>query len=392
MKKTGEKFLVVLIVVSLSSLLSFGSVLGAEPYKIGMILSLTGSTSPLGQAEKNGAEIAADRINKKGGINGHPIELVIYDDSTDPSKAVMNAKRLIEIDKTLAIIGPSDSSCVQSILPYTEKAEFPVIYLAGSGAFVNPVRKSVFKIPGGHDHGVIRLMEDYLRPKGIKKIALIYINYAYGKDGRKEVLTYAPKYGIEVIFDESFERNVPDLTPQLTKIKNSAAQAFICWATYPEPATIAKNAKQIGLNIPYLIAAGALNERFLKLAKEEAEGAILPSHKLAVADQLPDNHPDKKFLLNFIDEYQKRFKTEHNIFSGYGYDGVMLVSLAMEKVGPDSKKIVKAMEEIKGYRGISGTYNLSPEDHQGMKAGDSSPYVVQVIGGKFKIIAGIGWK
>jgi branched-chain amino acid transport system substrate-binding protein len=390
--KTGEKFLVGLIVIFLFSLFSFGSVLGAEPYKIGMILSLTGATSPLGQAEKNGAELALDRINKKGGISGHPLELVIYDDATDPSRAVMSAKRLIEMDKVSVIVGPSDSSCVQSILPFTESAEIPVVYLAGSGAFVHPVRRYVFKVPGGHDHGVIRLIENFLKPRGIQKIALLYINYAYGKDGRKEVLKYAPKYGIEVVMDESFERRVPDLTPQLMKVKNSPAQALICWATYPEPATLVKNAKQIGLNIPILIAAGALNERFLKLAKEAAEGTILPSHKLAVADQLPDNHPDKKFLLDFVEEYQKRFKTEHNIFSGYGYDGVMLVSLAMEKAGPDGKKLSKAIEEIKGYRGISGTYNLSPEDHQGMKAEDSSPYVVQVIGGKFKIIAGIGWK
>jgi branched-chain amino acid transport system substrate-binding protein len=392
MKKLIKKFLVDVIAICLFSLFCFGSAPGAEPYKIGMILSLTGSTAPLGQSEKNGAEIAADKINKKGGINGRPIELVIYDDGTDPSKAIMSAKRLIEIDKVSAIVGPSDTSSVQSILPYTEKMEFPVVYLSGSSEFVKPVRKSVFKIPVVHEHGVIRLIESYLIPKGIKKVALLYINYGYGKDGRKDVLAHAPRYGIDVILDESFERNVPDCTPQLTKVKNSAAQALICWGTHPEPATIAKNAKQIGLTIPLLIAAGALNERFLKLAKDAAEGAVLYSPKIAVADQLPGNDPDKKFLLEFVDEYQKRYKIEQNIFSGYGYDGIMLVSLAMEKVGPDSKKIVKAYEEIKGYRGITGVFNLSPEDHQGVKVEDSYPFIVQVIGGKFKIVAGVGWK
>lgn len=360
-----------------------------EPYNVGALFSLTGAVSSLGTAERNAADLVVERINRSGGINGHPLNLIVYDDGSDPTKGVIAARRLIVSDKVVAIIGPTLSSTTQSIIPYIEKAEIPLLYVAGSSAFVTPVRKWVFKIPPS-DLGVIRLFESYCKPKGIKKIAVIYNSDAYGRSGRDEIVQQAPKFGIEVVLEEKFDPNDTDMTAQLTKIKRSDAQAFICWAANPEPAVVARNRGQIGLEIPMLQAGGALNQKFLDLAGKFADGVIIPAHKLAVAEQLPDLDPDKDMMVSFMKEYLSKFKNEATIFSGFGFDAVTMVSMALKAVGPNPAKIRDYIENIKGYRGLSGVYNLSPQDHVGLSWEYSSPYVVEVRGGKWKIIAGLG--
>jgi branched-chain amino acid transport system substrate-binding protein len=360
-----------------------------EPYNVGAIFSLTGAVSSLGTAERNAADLVVERINKSGGINGHSLNLIVYDDGSDPTKGVIAARRLIVSDKVVAIIGPTLSSTTQSIIPYIEKAEIPLLYVAGSSAFVTPVRKWVFKIPPS-DLGVIRLFESYCKPKGIKKIAVIYNSDAYGRSGRDEIVQQAPKFGIEVVLEEKFNPNDTDMTVQLTKIKRSDAQAFICWAANPEPVVVARNRVQIGLEIPMLQAGGALNQKFLDLAGKFADGVIIPAHKLAVAEQLPDSDSDKDMMVSFMKEYLNKFKSEATIFSGFGFDAINMVSMALKAVGPNPAKMRDYIENIKGYRGLSGVYNLSPQDHVGLSWEYSSPYVVEVRGGKWKIISGLG--
>ncbi|MCL5960592.1 MAG: ABC transporter substrate-binding protein, partial [Chloroflexi bacterium] len=80
-----------------------------EPYKIGAVFAITGFNSPLGTPERDTAKMLVDQINAKGGVNGHKIEMVIYDTESDETKAVTAVKKLIEEDKVLAIIGPSST-------------------------------------------------------------------------------------------------------------------------------------------------------------------------------------------------------------------------------------------------------------------------------------------
>ncbi|MGD9338255.1 MAG: ABC transporter substrate-binding protein, partial [Syntrophobacterales bacterium] len=96
------------------------------PYKIGGIFAITGRASFLGEPERNSMELLAEQINAAGGINGHPIELVIYDTEGDATKAVLNANKLIEKDNVLAIVGPSLSGTTLAVVPIAEKAQVPL--------------------------------------------------------------------------------------------------------------------------------------------------------------------------------------------------------------------------------------------------------------------------
>jgi len=127
MKNGKRKTVGILAVILLAiSLLCSGCAKKEEPkapYKIGGIFAITGANSFLGEPERNSMELLAEQINARGGINGRPIELVIYDTEGDATKAVLNANKLIEKDNVLAIVGPSLSGTTLGVVPIVEKAQ-----------------------------------------------------------------------------------------------------------------------------------------------------------------------------------------------------------------------------------------------------------------------------
>ena len=136
MKKRKITRVLILGVVLLSILLICSSCAKKEepktPYKIGGIFAITGPASFLGEPERNSMELLAEHINARGGIDGHPVELVIYDTEGDATKAVLSANKLIEKDNVLAIVGPSRSGTTLAVVPIVEKNQVPLISCAGS--------------------------------------------------------------------------------------------------------------------------------------------------------------------------------------------------------------------------------------------------------------------
>jgi len=116
-----------MILVLFFSFLMAGAVFAAPPVKIGALFSVTGPASPLGEPERNTAEMMVAEINKAGGINGRQLELIVYDTQGDATKAVQAVNKLIKDDKVVAIIGPSTTGDSMAIIPVVEKAAIPLI-------------------------------------------------------------------------------------------------------------------------------------------------------------------------------------------------------------------------------------------------------------------------
>lgn len=166
----------------------------AEPYKIGAVFSITGVGSFLGEPEKKTAEMIAEEVNKKGGINGHPIELVIADDESDTTKCNLAVKKLIKKDNVPVIIGPTRSGESLAVVSVVEEAQVPLISCATSYKIVTPIesRKWVFKVAASDAHVVAKLF-DYMKAKGWTKIAIMTDSTGYGASAREEFLRLAPK-------------------------------------------------------------------------------------------------------------------------------------------------------------------------------------------------------
>ena len=180
-------------------------------------------------------------------------------------------------------------------------------------------------------------------------------------------LSCRPKnFGIEIISDETYGPKDTDMTAQLTKIRGSDAQAIICWGTNPGPAVVARNVKQLGIKLPLYMSHGVSSKKFIELAGDAAEGIILPSGRVIVANQLPEIDPQKKALLNYVNNYKKHYKVEGDHFGGHAYDAIMLIKGAMERGGETPAAIRDQLEKTEKFAGIGGTFSYSPPDHAGL--------------------------
>lgn len=371
---------------TLCALLFFSAGLAAaqDVIKIGCLFDLSGPAGHIGTPSKYVAEMLADRLNKAGGINGKKINLVFGDAESNPGKAVVEAKRLIENEQVVALLGPTRTDSAMAIINLIETSGTPDVVCVGGTPPVNPVRKHVFKSPQKTITAVEKVYQ-YLQKKGIKKIAIITATDGFGKEGDQSLKELAGKYGLTIVGDEKFDVTDVDMTVQLTKIKATDAQAVICWTIGPPGSIVARNVKQLSYTIPLIQCHGLPDPKYIELAGDAAEGTIMPSTKLMVAAQLPDKDPQKKLLLDFINEYEiVRKHGKVNTHSGYAWDALMLVADAIKKAGIDKAKIRDEIEKTKNYVGISGIYNMTPEDHCGLAV--DSLVMIKVEGGKFKLI------
>ena len=363
-----------------------------EPIKIGALFALSGPAAAIGTPTKLVAEMAVAKINKEGGINGSPLELVIGDTESDAAKAATIAKKFIYQDKVAAIIGPTRTDSGMSVKKIVEDAGMPTFMTVGGDPVIMDGEKFgpfkyVFKSPQRSSIAV-RKLYSYLRTKEIKTIGLLTATDGFAKDGLSWLEKLAPDYGLEIVAKECFGPQDTDMTAQLTKIKNAKPQAIICWTIGPAGAIVAKNKTQLGItDIPLFQCHGLPDPKYIELAGKAAEGNRMPSTKLMAVDELPDTDPQKPAIKEFIHlykdvyHYDKQFPI--NTHSGYAWDAIMIVADAMKKAGTDPAKLRDAIEQTKGYVGVSGIYNITPEDHNGL--GEDSMVIVQVKDGKFEL-------
>ncbi len=339
--------------------------LGASPIKIGALFSITGPASFLGEPERNTAQMVVDEINRAGGIGGSTLELIAYDTQGDATKAVQAATRLIKEDKVVAIIGPSTTGDSMAVIPLVEKAQIPLISCAAGIKITEPVKKWVFKTAQNDSLAVARIYEQFKKRK-IAKIAVLTVSDSFGASGREQLVAQAKSFGIQIVSDETYGAKDTDMTAQLTKIRGTQAQALVCWGTNPGPAIIARNVKQLGLNIPLYMSHGVSSKKFIELAGDAAEGIILPSGRVLVANLLPDSDPQKKNLQKFVKDYQARYKAEGDHFGGHAWDAVMLLKGAIERGGGSPAAIRTQLEQTRNFSGIGGIFNYSAKDHAGL--------------------------
>jgi branched-chain amino acid transport system substrate-binding protein len=360
MKRTAIFVALGLLMVSMAS-----AVTAAEPYKIGAVFAITGPAAWLGEPERNTVKMIEEQINAQGGINGHPLEIIIEDTVGEEAKAVMAVQKLINRDNVLAIVGPTRSGTTMAVIPIVEKAQVPLVSCAAAEAIVNPVRKWVFKTPQKDSDAAIRIYEK-MKEMNISKVAIITSTEGFGMEGRKQLTQLAPKMGITIVADETYGPKDTDMTAQLTKIKGTDAQAIVNWSIVPGQATIIKNKKQLGITMPLFQSHGFGNIKYAKAAGDAANGVLFPAGRLLVVDSLPDSHPQKALLAQYKKDYETKFKTDASTFGGHAYDALYLVIAALKAVGPDRVKIRDYIENTKNFVGTGGVFNYSPEDHTGL--------------------------
>jgi branched-chain amino acid transport system substrate-binding protein len=352
--------------------------------KIGALFAVTGPASFLGEPEKKTLEMLVNEVNAKGGINGAKLEAVIYDTTGDATKTVQLATKLIKDDKVSVIIGPSTTGESMAIIPVVEKEKIPLVSCAAGIKITDPAKHWVFKTPA-NDHVAAEKILNYMAKQKQKSIALLTVTDGFGASGREQIKTLAKQKGFTIVADEVYGPKDTDMTAQLTKIRGIKPDAIICWGTNPGPAVITKNVKQLGIKIPLYMSHGVASKKYIELAgADSAEGVMLPAGKLAIYDALPRNDQQYKLLKAYDQAYKKAYGSEASTFGGYAYDAFLLVTNAIKKSGTTSEQIRNGIEHTSKLVSVSGVFNMSPKDHNGL---DLSAFeMVRIVKGDWVMI------
>jgi branched-chain amino acid transport system substrate-binding protein len=374
------------LALATGGLMAAATVQAAEPIRIGSVLSVTGPASFLGDPEIRTLEIYVRKINEAGGVLGRPLELVHYDDGGDASKARTFATRLVEDDKIVAMVGGTTTGTTMAMAPVFEDAEIPFISLAGGIEIVEPVQPYVFKTPHTDRMACEKIFAD-LQGRGLTRIGMISGTDGFGKSMREQCLKVAPDFAIEVLADESYGPRDSDMTPQLTKIRNTdGVQAVVNAGFGQGPAIVTRNYAQLGFTVPLYQSHGVASKSFIELAGPAAEGVRLPAAALLIAEKLPDDDPQKPVVVGYKDTYEQATGQPVSTFGGHAYDGLYILVQAIERAGSTEPRAIRdAIEATRGFIGTGGVFNMSAADHLGL---DRSAFqMLEIRNGEWQPVA-----
>lgn len=356
-----------------------------EPLQIGAVVSLTGTYAGLGEPEKNVLEMEVARINDDGGVNGRPIEVIIEDDATDEAKAAAAASKLIEQDGVVAVIGATGSGQTMAMRGDVQRSAIPQVSMAGATVIANPVDPLVFQTPWSNTI-VVPFTLDFVAAEGFTNIGLISDTGGFGADGKAVIEQMAPDHGVTIVSNQTFNPGDTDMTTQLTKIKNSDAQAIVMWTAGAEAAIIAKNLQDLGIDLPLFGSHGIARREFIEGAGDAAEGVRFAAGKVLIPAAYGEGTEGYTVATEFIDRYTEAYGEAPSTFAGHAYDALYLIVEAARRIDGDitADALRDEIEATSGWVGIGGTFTFSPDDHNGMTVNDLVMY--EISGGDWTLV------
>ena len=323
-----------------------------------------GHLGDYGQGNKQGIELAVKRYNEKGGYKGQKVNLIIYDTEGKPPKAVENITRLITRDKCFALLGATASGETLAIIDIAQENEVPLLVATSTAAEViqrhsNKPKMYIFRV-SLMDTYQISLLLDYIQAKGFKKLALLNSTSGWGETAREDTLKQLAARNLKLaVPPERCNDTDTDMTSQLSKFKAVNADFLLGMVYSPAAVQIVKSMQKINFKLPMASTWGLIAPNYLALGgKEIVEGTI------TVASFAPDaNDKAKAFHDMVVKEYGKDF---FPVCTAQGYDATNLILRALDKVGPEPKKIRDAIESLDDFDGVTSIPKkpFTPKSHE----------------------------
>ncbi|MCP9627919.1 ABC transporter substrate-binding protein [Rhodopseudomonas palustris] len=355
----------------------------AETIKIGVNEPLTGAFAASGTYVVNGAKIAADEINAKGGVLGKQIELVIEDNKSNPTEAAAVAEKLITRDKTPVMMGAWGSSLTLAVMPKLMEYEVPmVVETSSSGKITTSGNPYIFRIspPSAIEAAAFAKIVDKL---SLKKVDFLVINNDWGRGAAEDFGKMMKEKGIGVGLVETMDQGAQDMSAQLSKLKGSDSETIIVTAAVDQLTLLFKQAAALGLKKRIITTGGSQNpDQIIAQAGAAANGTM---HLTTFLPWFPDKTPNPEATTYFVSEWKKRgFDFAGCTESFRGYDGIRTAAAAIEKAGKaDAAAIKAALWDIK-LKGLNGDIAFQKSGPAGKESGQSQPnvYLIEIADGK----------
>ncbi|MDB5728458.1 MAG: receptor ligand binding region family protein [Noviherbaspirillum sp.] len=360
----------------------------AAQIKVGVSVSATGPAASLGIPEKNTFALLPKQIA------GKTVEYIVLDDATDTTTAVKNARKLVSEDKVDLLIGSTVTPNSLAMIDIAAESGTPMITMAASASIVEPVdarRQWVFKTPQNDSH-MSTAITSHMADNGVKTVAFIGFNDAYGEGWYREFSKLAELRKIKVVANERFARPDTSVTGQILKIMAANPDAVFIAGSGTPAALPQKTLKERGYKGRIYQTHGVANNDFLRVCGKDCEGTWLPSGPLLVAEQLSDSNPVKKSAMAYKTAYEKVYGAGSvSTFGGHAWDAGQLLNAAapeaLKKAQPGTKEFRKALRDsIEGIKNLPvshGVVNMGPNDHLGLD--QRGRVMVQIANGKWKL-------
>jgi len=372
--KVGKGLLVFLVAVALLSGLG-GVSQAADPIKIGSVLRLSVGAED-GLPARRGVELAVEEINKAGGINGKPLEVIFEDEKDSPTTAVNAVQKLINVDKVPVIIGPMTSGATLAAAPQAEEAKVVMISPTATSPKVSGAGKFIYRGCSRIDKQSQALTDYVAATYKPKTVGILFSNEPYGKGCNAVFSNDFEAKGIKVVARESFMRGAKDFKAQLTTIKAANPDILFIPGYYSETAPAASQARQLGMNQRIIGVYGDIAPVYIELAGKAAEGHLVAGEY----DQNYDTPKNKKFIASYMALVKSKAGEPVNpMFAALTYDMTMMAAEGMKKNGPKADGVQKYLNEVKDFDGVTGKLSFD-DKHDVVKKGD---YLFEVKDGKY---------
>ncbi|MGO4714106.1 ABC transporter substrate-binding protein [Bradyrhizobium sp. 2TAF24] len=347
--------------------------MAAEPIRIGFNSDL--SASPSAQSSQHallGFDAAIADINKQGGVLGRPLELVVRDDVAQPPKAIQNMSDLIDGEKVVAVMGPTNSGNALAWKHIPNARKIPVITVLGTATGITqPMAPGadnyMFRLSAVDREQVVAILTYAAKNPATKKIAVFVETTGYGQGGLKDIEELKGLYGLAPVIVDKFNVSDTDMTSQLNKMKAAGVDTIIMWGQGTPMGHVLRSMEKIDYFPIVLTSWASDNKSFI-----DAAGPKLGNIPIFLRTIAPDYTPRQQQLYERV----KDKITAPSVFwaTCQGYDAMKLLALAMQQAGTtDGDAVRKALENLKGiYEGYSKTYDkpFSAANHEGIAGPD----------------------
>ena len=339
--------------------------------KVGVNISTTGPAAAIGAPTKNAMLLWPKEIA------GQKVEYIILDDGSDPTNAVRNVRKLTAEQKVDVIVGPNTTPNALALLDVVAEAQTPMITLAASSSIVEPMdtkRAWAFKMPQNDSH-MATILTQHMADHGIKTVAFIGFNDAYGEGWWREFSKLAELRKIQVVASERYARTDTSVTGPILKIMAQKPDAVLIAGSATPAVLPQKTLVERGYKGRIYQTHGIGTLEFLKVGGKDVEGTFFPTGPAVVAKQLPAANPVKKTALAFTQPYEAAYgKDTMTQFAADAWGAYMLIAnavpQALKTAQPGTAQfrsaLRTALENTRELTVPQGVINMSAKDHVGL--------------------------
>ena len=297
----------------------------AADIKLGAAEALSGPASQYGQSIKNGLQLAVDELNAAGGVKGNKISIQFEDEAGKKEQAIDVFKKLIFQDKVLMLFGPTLSNSAQAADPIAQAAKVVVFGTSNTADGITSIGDHVFRNSVTEADVLPETLRVAIKQAKIGKVAVLYGNDdVFTKSGYDAFKKALENLKVPVTTTETFAKGDVDFKAQLTKIKANGADAIVLSALIAEGAPIMVQARQLGIDLPFIGGNGMNSVKIFDLAKEKSDNLWVGS-PWALGNQTKENQ-------HFVVAYTQKYKSAPDQFGAQAYDAMNIVATALGKI------------------------------------------------------------